>query len=84
MFEFLVSKNPTPIGIDLDQKSIINVSRSLQGDYTMSQIKSGAKLNKVKPKFGSKKMVLLGNRGVNNRGNLFEDLNLLLLLRNGM
>jgi len=69
MFEFLVSKNPTPINIDLKQKSIINVSRSLQGDFTMSQIKSGAKLNKVKPKFGSGSA---GNRGVNNRGNLFE------------
>ena len=69
MFEFLVSKNPTPINIDLKQKSIINVSRSLQGDFTMSQIKTGAKLNKLKPKFGNGSS---GNRGVNNRGNLFE------------
>ena len=69
MFELLVSKNPTPINIDLKQKSIINVTRALQGDFTISQIKSKAKLKTMKPKFGNGSA---GNRGVNNRGNLFE------------
>jgi len=70
-FEFLVSKNPAPIGMSLDRKdkNIINVMRSFEGDYTMFQIKTGAKLNKLKPKFGNGSS---GNRGVNNRGNLFE------------
>ena len=71
-FEFLVSKNPAPIGMSLDRKdkNIVNVMRSLEGAYTMSQIRTGAKLNKLKPKFGNGS---LGNRGVNNRGLGFED-----------
>lgn len=70
-FEFLVSKNPAPIGMSLDRKdkNIVNVMRSFEGAYTMSQIRTGAKLDKLKPKFGNGSS---GNRGVNNRGNLFE------------
>jgi len=69
LFDLLISKNPTPINIDLKQKNNININRALQGDFTISQIKTKAKLMSVKLKFGNGSA---GNRGVNNRGNLFE------------
>ena len=73
LFNFLVDKNPTPIGLDLDQsnnKNKVKIKPNLQNQYTMSQIKSKAKLNKLKPTFGNGSS---GNRGVNNRGLGFED-----------
>lgn len=72
LFDFMKKKFKsveTPINIDLKKQSNVNVTRQLQGMITESQIKSGAKLNKVKIKFGNGSS---GNRGVNNRGNLFE------------
>jgi len=83
LFNFLVDKNPTPIGLDLDQsnnKNKVKIKPNLQNQYTMSQIKSKAKLNKLKPTFGN------GSSG--NRVLIIEALDLktclLLLLRNGM
>lgn len=59
----------TPINIDKAQKSVINISRSLQEEIAIPSISSNLKLKKIKPKFGNGSS---GNRGVNNRGNLFE------------
>ena len=73
LFNFLVDKNPTPIGLDLDRsdnKNKVKIKPNLENQYTMSQIKSKAKLNKLKPTFGNGSS---GNRGVNNRGLGFED-----------
>lgn len=59
----------TPINIDLKKPSMVNVSRALQGDITISKLKSQAKTKKINMKFGNGSS---GNRGVANRGNLFE------------
>lgn len=72
LYEYLRKQFPkleTPINLDLQKKSNVNVSRFIQEDITISKIMSGAKLTKVKLKFGNGSS---GNRGVNNRGNLFE------------
>ena len=59
----------TPINIDTAKKSNINVSRALEGDTTIPKIVKLASINNLKLKFGNGSS---GNRGVNNRGNLFE------------
>lgn len=59
----------SPINIDKMKPRIINVSRSIQSEYTLQQIRSKSNLSKVKIKFGNGSS---GNRGINNRGNLFE------------
>ncbi|MDC0308729.1 hypothetical protein OAL25_00545 [bacterium] len=70
LFSILYSKQvETPINIDLAKKSNVNISRALDGDWTIAQIKQKAGLSKVKIKFGNGSS---GNRGANNRGNLFE------------
>lgn len=70
LFSILHSKQmETPINIDLAKKSNVNISRVLDGDWTIAQIKQKAGLSKVKVKFGNGSS---GNRGANNRGNLFE------------
>ena len=69
---FSIVKTPqieTPINIDLAKKTNVNVSRMLDGDHTINDLKTKAKLSKVKIKFGNGSS---GNRGANNRGNLFE------------
>ena len=50
--------------------SIVNVTRELQGTADLKTIQKEAKLNKIKIKFGAGSA---GNRGVANRGNLFEN-----------
>ena len=72
VFAWLNAKYPsveTPINIDPSKLTLINVTRQLEGDVDLSALKRYAKLSKVKLKFGSGSS---GNRGVNNRGNLFE------------
>lgn len=64
-----VSKLEAPINIDLKIPGKINVSRQLQGVIDLKDITSAVKLNKVKMKYGNGSS---GNRGANNRGNLFE------------
>ena len=69
LFNFLKSKDDTPINIDLKKQKDINVTRRLKGVYDISDIKSNASLQKIRIKFGNGSS---GNRGVNNRGNAFE------------
>ena len=60
----------TPINIDPGKLSIVNVTRELQGTADLNVVKKEAKLEKIKIKFGAGSA---GNRGVANRGNLFEN-----------
>lgn len=69
LYTLLVKEVDTPINIDLSKKSNVNVTRMLAEDTTVARIKRDANLSKVKIKFGNGSS---GNRGVNNRGNLFE------------
>lgn len=69
LHQMLVSKIDTPINIDIGTKSMINVTRALQGDVDLKSIKSKVGLTTFKLKFGNGSS---GNRGANNRGNAFE------------
>jgi hypothetical protein len=72
IFAYIKSKFPkveSPINIDPTKIGAINVSRGLQGDIDLRDIKNKAKVTKVTMKFGNGSS---GNRGVANRGNLFE------------
>lgn len=72
LFNFLRSKEPgidTPINIDLKKQGIVNVSRSFDGELSLDDIRKGAKLERIRIKYGNGSS---GNRGANNRGNLFE------------
>lgn len=70
LFEHLQKKFPkveTPMNLDMTKKSNINITRMLDGDFPLKQYQKNMK--KVKMRFGNGSS---GNRGVNNRGNLFE------------
>lgn len=72
VFAWLKAKYPaieSPINIDPAKLGLINVTRQLEGDVDLGAVKRYANLTSVKLKFGSGSS---GNRGVNNRGNLFE------------
>ena len=69
LFSLLKPKMDTPINIDPKKKSNVNVSRALSDDMSLADIKDKARLSNIKIKFGNGSS---GNRGVNNRGNLFE------------
>ena len=72
LFVYLKKKFPkveTPINIDLSKQNSVNVTRDIEHDTSISTIKKGANLDKLSIKFGNGSS---GNRGVNNRGNLFE------------
>lgn len=72
LFNFLREKEPSidaPINIDLKKQGIINVSRSFDGVLSLDDIRKGANLQRIKIKYGNGSS---GNRGANNRGNLFE------------
>ncbi len=58
-----------PINIDLKKQNHINISRSLKGVVDIPDVVRGADLKRIKVKFGDGSS---GNRGSNNRGNLFE------------
>ena len=63
-------KLKAPINLDPAQYKIINIVRALQGTADLGQVKREAKLNIVSIKFGNGS---LGGRGVQNKGNLFEN-----------
>ena len=69
LYNELKSSMSEPINIDVAKKTLVNVSRQLQGNYTLPQITGKARLHAIKIKFGNGSS---GNRGANNRGNLFE------------
>jgi len=72
LFTFLKAKYPSvdaPINIDMKKQNNINVTRALQSETEISDIVSGSGIKKLKLKFGNGSS---GNRGANNRGNLFE------------
>jgi hypothetical protein len=72
LFQYLKKKFPkleTPINLDLKEKKKANVTRYIENDIKIGIISKEAKLDKLKIKFGNGSS---GNRGVNNRGNLFE------------
>ena len=62
-------KVKSPINIDPKAIGKINVSRELQGLVDLAALKRQAKVTRITIKFGSGSA---GNRGVSNRGNLFE------------
>ena len=71
LYTYLKDKYPkleTPINLDIQKKGKVNVSRQLQEDTTIKKIQTGANIS-LSLKFGNGSS---GNRGVNNRGNLFE------------
>ena len=73
LFSFLKKKFKqidTPINIDVGKLGVVNVSRELQGMVEIKDIIREAQLTQIKIKFGA---VSAGNRGVKNRGNLFEN-----------
>ena len=63
-------KLKAPINLDPGEYKIVNVVRALQGTADLGQVKREAKLNILKIKFGNGS---LGGRGVQNKGNLFEN-----------
>jgi hypothetical protein len=65
----LYKKVETPINIDPKSISKINVTRDLQGTVDLKKIITATKIKNITLKFGSGSA---GNRGVANRGNLFE------------
>lgn len=69
VFMHLKEKHPTPVNIDKSKPGIVNVTRELQGDFSIPQIKKDAGVKTINLKFGNGSS---GNRGVNNRGNMFE------------
>lgn len=72
LFNYFKKKFPkleTPINLDLQKRSSVNISRAIQEDTSLQKIKSDVKISKLSMKFGNGSS---GNRGVNNRGNLFE------------
>lgn len=72
LFAWLNAKFPaieTPINIDPSSIGKVNVTRALEGDVNLAEVKRYAKLSTISIKFGAGSS---GNKGVNNRGNLFE------------
>ncbi len=63
------AKIGSPINIDPGSISKINVTRNLQGDIELSDIKRATKVSKITMKFGSGSS---GGRGVQNKGNAYE------------
>jgi len=69
LFSLLRNKADTPINLDLDKKINVNISRMIDGDFSIREINQKADIKILKLKFGNGSS---GNRGANNRGNLFE------------
>lgn len=63
------SKVESPINIDKNSPKMVNVSRALSEKFSLNNIKTKAKISNINIKFGNGSS---GNKGVNNRGNLFE------------
>jgi len=60
---------PTPINVDPKAIGKINVTRELQGDVDLADVKRKAKVKSITMKFGSGSS---GGRGVQNKGNAYE------------
>ena len=60
----------TPINLDPNSLTMVNVSRDLQGMVEINTIRVQTKANTIRLKFGNGSK---GGRGVNNKGNLFEN-----------
>ena len=74
IFSNLVGEFPkikTPINIDPQNISKINISRSLVGDVDLTKLKTKSKVTKITLKFGDGSS---GGRGVKNAGNAFESI----------
>ena len=74
LFNYLKTTHPNTeslINVDPKQKGskTVNVFRALSTFEDIKEIKSKSKISSIKIKFGNGSS---GNRGVNNRGNLFE------------
>ena len=72
LLSFLKGKFPsidTPINFDLKVPGMVNISRAFSDDISIADIKSGSGISSFNIKYGNGSS---GNRGVNNRGNLFE------------
>jgi len=70
LFQYLSNKgDETPINIDMTKQKDINVARTFKAVEDIADIKRNAGLKTVRIKYGNGSS---GNRGVNNRGNLFE------------
>ena len=72
LFEYLKKEFPkieTPINLDLSKRNSCNITRMVEQDTTLKNIKTRTNIQKVVIKFGNGSS---GNRGKNNRGNLFE------------
>ena len=69
LLSLLKKRDKTPINFDLKKPTSVNISRTLQDDMSINDIKSKASITTLKMKFGNGSS---GNRGANNRGNLFE------------
>ena len=71
LFKYLKKETrlESPINIDKQKLGIVNVSRAIDGTLSLDQIKRNTGISSVNIKFGNGSS---GNRGVNNRGNLFE------------
>lgn len=59
----------TPICLDKTKKGSLKIMRSLQEDVNLRDLKTKLKIKKLNIEFGNGSS---GNRGTNNRGNLFE------------
>jgi len=69
LLSLLKRRDKTPINFDLKKPRDVNISRTIQDDMSIADIKSKAGVTTLKMKFGNGSS---GNRGANNRGNLFE------------
>lgn len=72
LYTYLKKKFPKvelPINMDGGKRNSANVTRMIESDITIKKIKDDLKLKKLSIKFGNGSS---GNRGANNRGNLFE------------
>lgn len=72
LFEYLKKKFPkveAPINLDLNEQRKANVTRAIENDTNIRKVKSESNIDRLNIKFGNGSS---GNRGKNNRGNLFE------------
>ncbi len=72
LFEHLKETFPqieSPINLDLSKRASANITRAIEQDTGIRKIKDDSGITKLSIKFGNGSS---GNRGKNNRGNLFE------------
>ena len=74
LFNYIKNKFPkieTPITIDPNSINVVKVTRLLDGDINILNVKRELKITKTSIKFGNGSA---GGRGVNNKGNQYEQL----------